>query len=182
MDAYLSQVWLFAFNFAPRGYLMCAGQILSIQSNTALFSLLGTTFGGNGTSTFGLPDLRGRVPVGSGQGPGLAYYQLGQIGGTENLTLMASNLPVHTHSVVSAGSVPVANTAATSASPAGNYYAISGSKSTPLNMYAASGSNAMAPNAGVTGVTGASQGIALNNPYVAMTYCICTQGLYPSRN
>jgi len=182
MDAYISQVWLFAFNFAPRGWMQCNGQILSIQQYTALFSLLGTTYGGNGSSTFGLPDLRGRVPIGTGQGSGLAYYQLGQVSGTENVALLPSNLPAHTHTVVSSGSVPVANSTATSSSPAGNYYAISGSKSVPLNMYAASGSNAMAPNVGVTGVTGASQGIALNNPYVAMTYCICVQGLYPSRN
>ena len=182
MDAFLSQVWLFAFNFAPRGYMQCNGQILSIQQNTALFSLLGTTYGGNGTSTFALPDLRGRVPVGYGQGPGLSFYQLGQLGGAENLTLLPNNLPAHTHTVANPGSVPVANIAATSPSPVGNYYAISGTKTVVLNQYTTTGTNAMAPNVGASGVTGASQGIALRNPYCSMYYCICTLGIYPSRN
>jgi len=182
MDAYLSQVWLFAFNFAPRGWMQCNGQILSIQQYTALFSLLGTTYGGNGTSTFGLPDLRGRVPIGAGQGPGLANYNLGQVGGVENLTLLPNHLPAHTHSVVTPGSVPVANITASSNSPVGNYYAICGSKTSTLNQYTATGADAMAPNVGQSGVTGASQGIALKNPYCAMYYCIAVTGFFPSRN
>src|SRR5262249_35339115 len=87
----------FGFNFAPRGWAQCQGQLLAISQNTALFSLLGTTYGGNGQTTFGLPDLRGRSAIGMGQGPGLSNIDIGQVGGTENATLTVSNLAAHTH-------------------------------------------------------------------------------------
>src|SRR5438067_3503009 len=90
---------MFAGNFAPKNWAFCAGQILPIAQNTALFSLIGTTFGGNGQTTFALPDLRGRYPIGAGQGPGLANYDLGQVGGTENITLTIGNMPAHSHTV-----------------------------------------------------------------------------------
>src|SRR5262247_1539362 len=99
-EPFLGQIQPFGFNFAPTGWATCDGQILSIAQNTALFSLLGTTFGGNGQTTFGLPDLRGRVPIGQGQGPGLANYTLGQTGGQETVTLITSQMPQHTHSLV----------------------------------------------------------------------------------
>src|SRR5207247_7482556 len=94
---FIGMIALFPYNFAPRGWAFCYGQILSIAQNTALFSLLGTTFGGNGQTTFALPDLQGRVPIGAGQGPGLAGFTLGQVGGTETATLVTNNLPAHTH-------------------------------------------------------------------------------------
>src|ERR1051325_7890057 len=96
---FLGEIRLFAGNFAPRGYAFCNGQLLAISQNTALFSLLGTTYGGNGETTFALPDLRGRGPNRFGQGPGLANSVQGQIGGTENVTLLTGNLPAHNHTV-----------------------------------------------------------------------------------
>src|SRR3954471_16965067 len=93
MDPLLGSIILFAGNFAPRGWALCQGQILSIAQNTALFSILGTTYGGNGQTTFALPDFRGRCPVGQGQGPGLSSYSLGQQAGTESVTLVSNNIP-----------------------------------------------------------------------------------------
>src|SRR5580692_1409475 len=92
---YLGAIFIFAGNFAPRGFALCQGQVLSIAQNTALFSILGTTYGGNGTTTFQLPDLQGRAPVGQGNGAGLSPVTLGQVGGVENVTIMAANMPSH---------------------------------------------------------------------------------------
>src|SRR5688572_18111229 len=97
MDEFIAIIKMFGGNFAPRGWALCNGQILSIAQNTALFSLLGTTFGGNGQTTFALPDLRGRVPIHPGQGPGLSNYSLGQQAGTETVTLTINNMPAHGH-------------------------------------------------------------------------------------
>jgi microcystin-dependent protein len=96
-EPFIGQIILVPYNFAPRGWAFCNGQLLPIAQNTALFSLLGTTFGGNGQTTFALPDLRGRVPISSGQGPGLQDYDLGQVGGSETQTLTVSEMPIHTH-------------------------------------------------------------------------------------
>src|SRR5579863_10316349 len=105
-DQYLGESRMVGFNFAPTGWALCNGQIMSISQNTALFSLLGTTYGGNGTSTFALPDLRGRRVVGAGQGPGLSLHDLGEMGGEESVTLIVSQLPIHTHPVMASGPVP----------------------------------------------------------------------------
>src|SRR5688572_13508567 len=99
MEGYLAQVIMFAGNFAPRGWAFCQGQILSIAQNTALFALLGTTYGGNGQTTFALPDLRGRVPVGTGQGPGLPSVTLGELAGEPAHTLISTEMPAHNHMV-----------------------------------------------------------------------------------
>jgi len=179
MDAYISSVWAFAFNFAPKGWQQCNGQIMSIQSYQALFSLLGTTFGGNGTTTFGLPDLRGRVPIGSGQGPGLSGYQLGQLGGTENVTLLTGNMPFHTHAA-SPLQIPVSASQDNQNGPGGNYFGRA--DDSIANLYASSAGNPMAANNGNSAVTGSSTPVALKNPYIALNYCICITGLYPSRN
>src|SRR5262244_2437427 len=96
-DPFLGQVIAVGFNFAPVNWALCNGQLLNISQNDALFNLLGTTFGGDGVNTFGLPDLRGRVPVNQGTGQGLGTYVMGQVGGSESVTLIASNLPQHTH-------------------------------------------------------------------------------------
>lgn len=100
LEPFIGEIQLFAFNFAPRDFAICNGQILSIAQNTALFSLLGTTYGGNGQTTFALPNLSGRVAIGQGQGPGLSYRSMGELGGTETITITNSNLPTHTHTVV----------------------------------------------------------------------------------
>src|SRR5487761_706908 len=107
--AFLGTIRLVGFNFAPVGWALCEGQTLSISQDTALFSLLGTYFGGNGQTTFNLPDLRGRVAVGQGQGPGLANYDQGQAGGSETVTLTGSQVPSHTHTMMAAANVTVAN-------------------------------------------------------------------------
>ena len=99
MDEYLGMIKIFAGNFAPRGWAFCSGQILSIHQNTALFSLLGTTYGGNGQTTFALPDLRGRAPIAFGQGPDLSSYALGETGGVEKVTLLTTEIPAHTHAL-----------------------------------------------------------------------------------
>ena len=98
-DPFLGMIALVPYNFPPRGWTFCNGQILAISQNTALFSLLGTTYGGNGVTTFALPDLRGRVPLSSGQGPGLSNYDLGELSGTENVTLTTNQMPIHTHAL-----------------------------------------------------------------------------------
>ena len=97
LHPFLGQIVMFAGNFAPKGYALCNGQVMSITQNTALFSLLGTTYGGNGTTTFALPNLQGNVPVNMGQGPGLSPYVLGQTGGTQNVTVNAATMPAHSH-------------------------------------------------------------------------------------
>src|SRR5215211_4319727 len=113
-EPFIGQIMLVPYNFAPRGWAFCAGQILPIAQNTALFSLLGTTFGGNGQTTFALPDLRGRAPIGQGQGPGLSNISLGEAAGTETVTLLSTNMPAHSHTVTCDGGgssslSPVAN-------------------------------------------------------------------------
>lgn len=163
MDPLLGQIMLWAPNFAPRGWAFCHGQLLSIAQNTAVFALLGTMYGGNGTTNFALPDLRGRVPVGVGTGPGLPTYVEGQMGGTTSHTLLASNLPAHTHSV------PGASGAATSNRPGGLAPAKGGS-------YAAANAT-MAP----TGVAGGNQPVDHMPPYLGLNYIIALQGIFPSR-
>src|SRR5690554_3779128 len=117
-DAFLGTIALFAFDWAPKGWARCEGQILAIPQNTALFALLGVTYGGNGVTTFALPDLRGRTPMGAGQGPGLSPRQQGQAGGTEIVSLLQSQMPAHTHGITAAA-------AATSKAPMGNLPAVS---------------------------------------------------------
>src|SRR5690242_11617957 len=109
MDPFLGQINLLGCNYAPVGWALAQGQLLSIAQNTALFSLLGTSFGGNGMNTFALPDLRGRAPVGFGQGPGLSDYALGEVGGVESVQITASNYPAHTHNLMASAATATAN-------------------------------------------------------------------------
>jgi microcystin-dependent protein len=167
-EPFLGMIAIFGFNFAPRGWAFCNGQILPIAQNTALFALLGTTYGGNGQTTFGLPDLRGRAPVHFGQGPGLSSYDLGQQGGTETVTLTGAQTGPHTHGV-SASNAP------TSKSPSGNLPANFGTVA-----YGSSADLSMSP-AMVQPNTG---GQPHNNiqPYLAINFCIAIEGIFPSRN
>ena len=164
---FLGEIRIFPYNFAPRGWALCNGQILSIAQNTALFSLLGTTYGGNGQTTFALPDLRGRVPNSSGQGPGLSSYSLGQVGGTEAVTLTQQELPSHNHAVNST------NADATSSRPGGNFPAAGGG-------YNSAPSNNMAP--AMIANAGGNQPHNNVQPYLTLNYCIALEGIYPSRN
>jgi microcystin-dependent protein len=172
MDEYLGVIKIFGFNFTPNGWMMCQGQLLPISQNAALFSLLGTTYGGDGRTTFALPDLRGRVPIGMGQGPGLSNYTPGQTGGTESVTLLATQLPSHNHSLQGY------STAGTTASPAGALSANSGSLDPE---YSQSGTLTTMSTQAI-GNTGNNQPHSNLQPYIAFNYCICTNGLYPSRS
>ena len=126
MDPFIGEIIMFAGNFAPRGWALCEGQLLPISSHTALFSILGTTYGGDGRTTFGLPDLRGRTPIGNGNGPGLSPRQLGQVSGSESTVLQTANLPAHNHT----GALNVSSADATqSAATAGSSIATPGSLS-----------------------------------------------------
>lgn len=180
MDEYIGIVKLFAGSFAPRGWAFCDGSLLNISQNTALFSILGTTYGGNGTQTFALPDLRSRVAVGAGNGPGQQPVQSGQVAGSASVTLTTQQLPAHTHAQ------QFANTAATTNAPGGNMLAQSNGADADGNLinvkaYAPAGSPvAAAPTA--IGATGNGLPVNIMPPYLGMNYIICLEGIYPPRN
>ena len=171
LEPYLGEIMLFAGWFPPKGWADCNGQLLSIAQNQALFSLLGTTYGGNGQTTFALPDLRGRAPIHFGQGPGTSQYDLGQMGGTETVTLQIGEMPAHTHALRvdnANGTTAAANGAYLARDPAG----------TPA--YGNGSAGALA-NAAVATV-GASQPHNNLPPYIAVRYCIAITGIYPPQN
>ncbi len=170
MEAFFASILMFGGNFAPRGWALCNGQLLSIAQNQALFSLLGTTFGGDGKVTFGLPDLRGRMPMHAGHGPGLSPRQLGEASGSESVTLLLTNLPAHTHSINSMSS------AGDQASPAGNYSAGSAGK----NSYSSRVDSHMNPAA--LGMAGGNQPVGIESPFQTVNFIIALTGIYPSRN
>ena len=178
----LSNVTIFAGNFAPRSWMFCQGQLLSIAENTALFALLGTTYGGDGQATFALPDLRGRVAIHPGQGPGMSNYMLGEMSGTENVTMLAAQLPSHTHTFTSATGNPGANTSnGTVADPTNAVPAVVPGNSA---YNTASSGTVLGPSAFVatTAVAGQSLPIPIQSPYLAMNYIIAVEGIFPSRN
>jgi len=178
MDEFLAIIKMFGGNFAPRGWALCNGQILSIAQNTALFSLLGTTFGGNGQTTFALPDLRGRVPIHPGQGPGLSPYSLGQQAGSESITLTLSSLPPHSHTLIANASAQ-----ANIANPTGNFLSVGKvpSSSETINMYSnAAGTNPL--NAASITPVGGGQPVPIIQPYLCVNFIICLEGIFPSRN
>ena len=181
MEGYIAEIRMFAGNFAPRGWAFCQSQILSIAQNTALFSLLGTTYGGNGQTTFALPDLRGRVAVGPGQGPGLPSINLGEISGTPTTTLISTNMPTHTHVLSGGVSMQVNNDSAGLTDDATNKrLGASGNLFTSLS----SDLVPMAPLASTLaiGTAGGSQPFNNMQPYLGMNFIICMEGIYPSRN
>lgn len=180
IEPYLATVTIFAGNFAPRSWAFCDGSLQSIAENTALFALLGTTYGGDGQTTFALPDLRGRSAVGTGQGPGLPNYILGQMAGTENNTLLVTNLPAHNHIATSVIGTPTAiNDGGNQANPQGNVPAdIAGRYSTNA------GDGQMAQTTTMTNspVAGGSNPVNNLSPYLAMNYIIAVEGIFPSRS
>lgn len=165
---YLGEIMWVPYNFAPTGWALCNGQILSIAQNTALFSLLGTTYGGNGQTTFALPDARGRVLVKEGQGQGLSVYSQGETGGTETVTLTAAEIPAHTHSVQATTAV------ADQALPNGNVLAQSSSGS----LYGTSPSATM--SLGAVSIGGSGQPHNNMMPYTTLNCIIALQGVFPS--
>ena len=171
-EPFLGQIMAVGFNFAPRGWAMCSGQILSIAQNTALFSLLGTMYGGNGQTTFALPDLRGRVPIHLGQGPGLTSRSQGEVGGEENHTLLSSEMPMHKHSL------DVSTSPSTSDLPAAN--AVLGRSVRSNNFIGVAPNASLAPAA--IGFAGSGQPHNNMPPYLVVNYVICLEGIFPSRN
>jgi microcystin-dependent protein len=170
---FLGEIRMFGGNFAPRGWAFCNGQIMPISQNTALFSLLGTTYGGNGTSTFALPNLQSRVPVHWGTGAGLSSYVIGQQAGQENVTLLQSQMPAHTHllnAVTSGGN---------QASPTGNLPAVE-STGTSLNYSSDPANTTMNPAAVAN--AGQSLPVPVVQPYLAVSFIIALAGIFPSRN
>ncbi|UOQ53599.1 phage tail protein [Hymenobacter cellulosivorans] len=186
-EAYIGSIVLFAGNFAPRNWAFCDGSLLSISQNSALFSILGTTYGGNGTTTFALPDLRGRTPVhaNNGQpGPGVAAVQLGERAGTNTVTLTAQQMPAHTHVQQVATQAATTSTPGNTVVPGKPNGITSGSEETVAinDLVAAAGATLvpLAPNA--LSIAGGSQPVGVMQPYLGINYIICLYGLYPSRS
>ncbi len=180
-EPYIGVIAIFAGNFAPRGWAFCQGQYLSIAQNTALFSILGTTYGGDGQVTFALPDLRGRIAIGTGQGPGLSSYTLGQAAGSESVSLLSSQLPAHTHALTLA--LNVKNFAGNSRTPVGNVLANeAGGAIAPYSSAAADMTMASGAVSGTAAAAGSSQPTPIIQPYLTINYIIALEGLYPSRN
>jgi microcystin-dependent protein len=169
-EPFLGEIMLFAGAFAPRGWALCNGQLLPINQNQALFAILGTTYGGNGQTTFALPNLRGRVPIHFGQGPGLALRTLGEVGGEEAHTVTLAEMPAHGH--VARGS----SAAGTSASPAGMFPAQNASH---IPRYLSTADTTLAATAIAN--TGGSQPHENRQPYTVLNYVICLQGIFPSQ-
>jgi len=177
-NPYLAEIRIFGFNFAPRGWASCSGQNLSIAQNTALFSLLGTTYGGNGQTTFGLPDLRGRAPIHWGNGSGLSPVDLGQNGGEETHLLISQEMPTHNHTFA-------ATTAAATKKPINAGVFADDVDAQPVDYFAAFN----APNSSYVNLNplsmppaGGSQSHSNMQPYLVLNICIALEGIFPSRN
>lgn len=171
---YLAQIQPFGFNFAPRGWSFCDGQILSIAQHSALFALIGTTYGGDGITTFALPDLRGRVALHQGHGPGLSARSIGETGGSQNVTLTASQMPTHNHLVMANG------TAGTTFTPANNYLAADSGNTDAIYSTTLSNPATMATN--MVGAAGGNQPHNNMQPYLVINWCIAMEGIYPSQS
>lgn len=171
---YLGVIFAFPPTFAPYGWALCQGQLISISENSALYAVLGTTYGGDGQTTFALPDLRGRMPVGQGQGPGLSSYTMGQLSGSENVTISVSQMPAHTHYV--------------------NVYNAAGNTAVPTSSTVLAGSGAVnffaagttTPNATLLptsiGLSGSSLPVSVIQPVLTTSYIIALQGIFPTQN
>ena len=190
MQAFLSTILVWPPNFAPNGWALCAGQLMSISQNTALFSLLGATYGGDGITTFGLPNLQGRVPVGAGQGSGLSLYNLGDNGGVESVTLGINTMPQHSHSATQnlSVSLPAVTTTGTTNQPGPSVApaAPTDAARNPVNIYsnATPNQNLGKPSISGTisiGLTGNGLPHENRQPYLAVNYIIALQGFFPSR-
>lgn len=175
-EPFIGEIILAGFNFAPRGFALCNGQILSIAQNTALFSLLGTTYGGNGQTTFALPNLQGRTSIGFGQGPGLSSFSLGQVGGQENVTLLSTEMPAHNHAVQSN------NGDGAQSSPVNNFFAGPGADRDLFWYNDATSGGTANMNPAAIAIAGGSQPHNNLQPYLAVNYCIAMEGIFPSRN
>ena len=179
MEEFIGIVKLFAGNFAPLGWQFCDGRLLPISQYPAVFAILGTNYGGDGVNTFGLPDLRSRVPLGSGQGPGLSNYSLGQKTGSETTTATINNLPQHNHLITGSVKIPINDSNADADGPVGAFLGTPGESiySSTTNGFAANATSDLS-----TGVTGANSPLSIRQPVLALNYIICLEGIFPSRN
>lgn len=176
MEPYLGTVIIYGFNFPPRGWVLCQGQLISISQNTALFSLLGTMYGGNGQTTFGLPDFRSRVPIGMGQGPGLSSYVQGEMSGSENVTLLSTQMPSHSHFMMASGD------GATQATAQGASLGSQSRSGGSMPTIYANGATTPVQMASGTSIAGGNQPHPNIQPYLAINFSIAIQGIFPSRN
>jgi microcystin-dependent protein len=178
---FISQILMFGGNYAPKNYALCNGQLLSIQQNAALFSLLGTTYGGNGTTNFALPNLQSSLPVSFGQGPGLSFYNLGQTGGSPNVTLTQATVPPHIHNLMCSTS-----TAATTSSTISNTLLPGSPPASNAHLYATPPGNPplqpQALGAASVSTVGNNQGHTNLMPSLCITFAIALTGVFPSRN
>lgn len=177
-DPFYGEIRAFAFDYAPRDWAFCQGQMLSIPQNTVLFSVIGTQFGGNGTTTFGLPNLQGMAPMGSGTGPGLTPRTVGAAVGAGTETLQPSQMPQHSHAIMAQG----AN--ATAAVPQNSYLAqglVPGPRPSLRPTYAAGAPNATLASNALTPFTGGGHSHTNMQPYLALNFCICLSGEFPAR-
>ncbi|WP_159798872.1 phage tail protein [Flavobacterium sp. MK4S-17] len=178
MEGTIGEIRLFAASFAPKSWWYCDGSIIAIRSNTALYSILGTTYGGDGVQTFALPDLRGRTAIGAGQGPGLSYYSLGESIGVNTVTLTSVNLPPHTHAASVNVTIPTYSDEGTTGSPTGNVLA-----SKPQMYTTEETDTHLKPipyNASI-GIAGSSMPFNIMQPVIGMNYIICMYGVFPAR-
>lgn len=195
-EPFIGQILTVPYNFPPRGWAFCQGQLLSIAQNTALFSLIGVYYGGNGQTTFALPDLRGRFAMGQGSGPGLSPNVIGEVAGTENVTVLTSNLPLHVHSLAgTTGTLDAVNIKATEQAPQAGAYVSRGVDTAPspdmvpkFYVPEATGNPATkVPLAGVnvagnTQIAGSTLPHDTMQPYLVLNQCIALEGIFPSRN
>lgn len=174
MEGMIGTIVWFAGNFAPKTWSFCQGQTINIASNTALFSVLGTTFGGNGTTNFQLPDFQGRAAIGAGSGPGLTQRALGQKVGENQTTITANNLPAHTHALIGVAA------GGTQKTPGGNFMSNTGNSDREYF----NGNGATLVNMATTGIASSGGSQPFNNaqPYLGMNFIICAYGIFPSRN
>lgn len=189
MDGYMSEIRLFGGTFAPQGYKFCQGQLLSIAEYTAMFALIGTMYGGDGQTSFALPDLRGRTPMGTGQGPGLSPMDEGQMGGTESITLSTQQMPIHNHaltvtSLTASATLKAFTTAGGSDQTNGSYlasaaelYIAPASADTFMAQQTANGTVSLTLTA-----TGANAPFSNRSPFLGINFIICVEGIFPSRN
>ena len=174
MDPFVAEIRVFPFNFAPKGWAFCAGQLLPISQNTALFSLLGISYGGDGKSTFALPNLQGAAPLGFGQGSGLSDRYLGETGGQAEVTLIPSRLPAHTHSVAANSSAGGSN------SPVENYFGKSQARAKSTG-YVSNTTPTISLSTQAVGTAGNAQPHNNMPPYLGLNFCIALQGVFPPR-
>lgn len=180
MDEYIGVVKMFAGGFAPKGWALCQGQLLPIAQYNALFSILGTTYGGDGRTTFALPNLGGRVPVGTGPSSGAGQYVNGQIGGAESVTLLQTEMPAHNHQVMANSNAGTTNNPEAKVPAAAQFQIDRSSPIVPVNAYADSTSGSMM-NGQTVSPAGGNQPHNNMQPYLGMNYIICLEGIYPPR-